>query len=370
MMQQIKKKWADVVVIISGKNQKEVVNPNGKYPIYGSGGVIGYADDFLCEAGTTIVGRKGTINSPIYVEERFWNVDTAFGIYPKKEVLPKYLFFFCQSFNFKALDKSTTIPSLAKRDLLNIEMPVPVLSEQERIVRYIEENFSQLDNGEQLLQKTKQQLTVYRQAVLKEAFSGCEHIKLQDVCQSITDGDHMPPPKSKEGIPFIMISNINNHMIDWEDTAYVGKDYYDAISDTRKPRQGDVLYTVTGSFGISVLIDFEKDFCFQRHIALLRPNEIITQKFLYYALQSSDVYIQASKGATGTAQKTVGLRVLRELEIPYVSNKERQRKIVIDMENKLSVYENIAEAVDNVLQQVEAMRQSILKSAFEGRISS
>ncbi len=64
------KKWEDVLHIVSGKNQKEVVNPKGKYPIYGSGGIIGFADDFLCEAGTTIVGRKGTINNPIFVRER------------------------------------------------------------------------------------------------------------------------------------------------------------------------------------------------------------------------------------------------------------------------------------------------------------
>ena len=121
------KKWADILQIISGKNQKDVINESGQYPIYGSGGIIGYASDYLCEAGTTIVGRKGTINKPIFVNERFWNVDTAFGISPGQGLLPKYLFYFCLSFNFKALDKSTTIPSLAKRDLLNIEMPVPVI---------------------------------------------------------------------------------------------------------------------------------------------------------------------------------------------------------------------------------------------------
>lgn len=139
------RKWNDVLSIISGKNQKVVADPNGSYPIYGSGGVMGYANDYLCEAGTTIIGRKGTINHPIFVNERFWNVDTAFGVFPGEMLHPKFLFYFCQSFNFKALDKSTTIPSLAKRDLLNIEMPVPSFPEQEHIVASIEELFSQLD---------------------------------------------------------------------------------------------------------------------------------------------------------------------------------------------------------------------------------
>ena len=99
------KKWADVLSIVSGKNQKGVENPLGLYPIYGSGGVIGHANDYLCEPGTTIVGRKGTINSPIFVNERFWNVDTAFGVTPGDELVPKYLFYFCEYFNFKDLGK-------------------------------------------------------------------------------------------------------------------------------------------------------------------------------------------------------------------------------------------------------------------------
>lgn len=66
-----KKLWKEVLHIISGKNQKMVANINGQYPIYGSGGIIGYADDYLCEPGTTIIGRKGTINKPIFVNERF-----------------------------------------------------------------------------------------------------------------------------------------------------------------------------------------------------------------------------------------------------------------------------------------------------------
>ena len=167
-----KMKWHSVLTIVSGKNQKMVANPTGQYPIYGSGGIIGYADDYLCEVGTTIIGRKGTINSPIFVNERFWNVDTTFGINPGPSLNPKFLYYFCRLFNFKALDESTTIPSLAKSDLLNIEIPVPAFPEQERIVARIEELFSQLDNGVETLKTAKQQLAVYRQAVLKEAFEG------------------------------------------------------------------------------------------------------------------------------------------------------------------------------------------------------
>ena len=363
------KQWKDILHIVSGKNQKAVENPNGKYPIYGSGGLMGYADDYLCEAGTTIVGRKGTINRPIFVPEPFWNIDTAFGVVPGKELDPKYLYYFCVHFNFMPLDKSTGRPSLAKSDLLKIEMPVPPLPEQERIVARIEELFSQLDAGVETLKKTKAQLTVYRQAVLKEAFAVCkEYVAIESVTQHVTDGDHMPPPKADNGIPFIMISNIKGNAISWGNTAFVGRDYYDSIEPKRKPQNGDVLYTVTGSYGIPVLVDFNKEFCFQRHIALLRPNDAIEQKYLYYSLMEPSVYAQATKGATGTAQKTVGLGILRKIEIPFIENHSDQLRIVEAIESRLSVCDSIEHTVDTALQQAEAMRQSILKDAFEGRL--
>ena len=86
-------KFKDVVEIRNGRNQHQVENPNGAYPIYGSGGEIGRADDYICEAGTVVIGRKGSINNPLFVDEPFWNVDTAFGLVANKEVLlPKSLF--------------------------------------------------------------------------------------------------------------------------------------------------------------------------------------------------------------------------------------------------------------------------------------
>ena len=248
-------------------------------------------------------------------------------------------------------------------------IPVPSVDEQRRIIFRIEEMFSELDNSVSTLQKTKAQLAVYRQAVLREAFSACNvYINIEDICESVSDGDHMPPPKEENGIPFIMISNINGNTIDWTDTAFVGKDYFFKIDNKRKPRKGDILYTVTGSFGIPVLIDFEKDFCFQRHIALLRPKKIVDQKYLYYALMEPGVYLQAVKKATGTAQKTVGLPVLRKISVPYAENIEQQQQIVFEIESRLSVCDSIEQTVDKALQQAKAMRQSILKQAFEGRL--
>ena len=112
--------FGDIATVINGKNQSKVENPNGQYPIYGSGGIIGRADDFICPENCTIIGRKGSINNPIFVEEKFWNVDTAFGLCPSEAILPKFLFYFCEYFDFTTLDSSTTLPSLTKTNIQQI----------------------------------------------------------------------------------------------------------------------------------------------------------------------------------------------------------------------------------------------------------
>ena len=133
------KKWKDMLTIVNGKNQKAVENPDGAYPIYGSGGIMGYADKFLCPNDTIVLGRKGNINKPIFVREQFWNVDTAFGLVSNKVDLDAcYLFFYCKIFDFEQLNKAVTIPSLTKSDLLELITPCPPLALQQEFADKIE----------------------------------------------------------------------------------------------------------------------------------------------------------------------------------------------------------------------------------------
>lgn len=292
------------------------------------------------------------------------------AIRPDKKVGLRYLLYFFRYYETQ-LQRSgtgTTFKAITQNVVKNIEVPVPSIEEQERIVSKIEELFSKLDASVAELQTANEKLKVYRQAVLKEAFDTCDvYTKISNVCQHVTDGDHMPPPKADSGIPFIMISNIEKGNINWKNTKYVTENYYENIGEIRTPRKGDVLYTVTGSFGIPVMVNFDKKFCFQRHIALLRPNAKITQKYLFYVLQTPYVYTQASKKATGTAQKTVGLSVLRNITIPYCSIKE-QIRIIEFLEQSLTICNSIEQTTDISLQQAEALRKSILKQAFDGKI--
>ena len=352
----------DVLEIISGKNQKQVENPNGAYPIYGSGGKMGRATDFICKEGTTIIGRKGTINSPIYVNEKFWNVDTAFGLYPI-HINSKLLYYFCLAFNFKDLDKSTTIPSLAKTDLLQIQIPLPPLPEQHRIVAKIEELFSELDKGIESLKTAQQQLKVYRQAVLKYAFEGkLTNPEVKDgelpegwMVKSLGDISDM-----KAGI-FVKASEISDTKNDGYYPCFGGNGLRGFVKSYTHQgvfpivgRQGALCGNVHLVQGI---------FHATEHAVVVKAIDNVNVYWLYHQLK----YMRLNKYSTGTAQPGLSVNKLLPLEI-RVPGLQEQNKIVQAIESRLSVCDKIEESITQSLQQAEALRQSILKKAFEGKL--
>ena len=361
-------KWKEILEIKSGKNQKDVVDINGRYPIYGSGGIIGYSKEYLCPAGTTIIGRKGTINSPLYVNEPFWNVDTAFGLIPSQQLVSKYLYYFCCYFNFKALDKSTTIPSLAKRDLENVEMPVPSLDEQTCIVARIEELFSELDKAVDTLKTTKEQLAVYRQAVLVDAFrvaTNSTHLKIGYVCAKIVDCPHSTPKWEKNGKLCLRTTNFKRGYLDLQSPNYVSEETFNDRNRRIIPQPGDVLYSREGSvLGIACTIPSNVYPCLGQRMMLLRSGEKLNNRYLMHYLNSPMVtnHVIATKGGTGSPHINVG--DIKEFQIP-IPSLEEQSNIVRQIEEQLSSCDNVEKTVDAILTQADAMRQSILKQAFE-----
>ena len=187
-----------------------------------------------------------------------------------------------------------------------------------------------------------------------------DKVKLADCCLSISDGDHQPPPKAVSGVPFVTIANINkSNQFDFSDTMFVPKDYYDRLDSKRKAQVGDILYSVVGSFGIPVLIKEERPFVFQRHIAILRPNERINSAFLYYTMLSRDFYAKADAAAIGAAQRTVRLTSLRgmEIELPPL-------KVQETIASKLSVYDNLIENNQKQIKLLEEAARRLYKEWF------
>ena len=188
-----------------------------------------------------------------------------------------------------------------------------------------------------------------------------EKVKLGDVCESISDGDHLPPPKSVNGVPFVTISNVNSsNQFDFKNTMFVPQEYYEKLDEKRKPRINDILYSVVGSFGIPVFIKENRPFVFQRHIAILRPNESrIHPRYLYYKMLSKNFYMKADAVAIGAAQRTISLTSLRNMEIS-IPCKDSQKRIA----DILSAYDNLIENNQKQIKLLEEAAQRLYKQWF------
>ena len=264
--------------------------------------------------------------------------------------------------------------SINKIQIENILIPTPPLHEQQRIVTILDKAFSAIasikENAEKNIKNAREIFDSYLEKTISILYEHYEHVRLSDLATDITDGDHQPPPKSQTGIPFITISNIDKmtHKIDFSNTFTVSKEYFKKLKSNRKPQKNDVLYTVTGSFGIPVVIDFNLDFCFQRHIGLIRPTTESSPKWLYYLILSPQLLKQANDSATGTAQKTVSLKALRNFVVPRVPLSEQQR--IIAQLDSISIETKKLESIyQKKLTLLDELKKSILQVAFSGELS-
>ena len=142
--------WSDVVTITNGKAYPEEYQEEGAYPICGSGGIMCYGEKKLCNGNTTILGRKGNINNPIFMESGYWIVDTAFSIdVDKAKLHPKFFYYWCCQYDFTKLNKQGILPSLTRKDLEKVKMAIPQMRDQLKFVSIAE----QADKSKSVIQK-------------------------------------------------------------------------------------------------------------------------------------------------------------------------------------------------------------------------
>lgn len=268
---------------------------------------------------------------------------------------------------------STGIRNLNGSAYKAIRIPLAPLAEQQRVVGILDDVFegvaSAKANAEKNLQNARALFDSHLEAVVAQAWREGELVTLSDLATDVTDGDHMPPPKSSAGVPFITIGNIakDSREIDFTNTFTVPAAYYAGLKENKKPRRGDVLYTVTGSFGIPLVVDGAREFCFQRHIGLIRPRSDTDSSWLCYLLLSPQVFKQANDRATGTAQRTVSLKVLRELVVPKLAPSQ-QHAAADELDALLPQTRELEFIYQRKLEALEELKMSLLHEAFTGQL--
>ena len=335
-----------------------------------------YDDKYVVKAGDLLIGMDGEFGcyewkgEPSLLNQRVCRLQDFTG-----QLIPKFLFYGVNDY-LKAIEDVTgftTVKHLSSKQILDIDFPVPPLPEQHRIVAILDAAFDGIAtaraNAEKNLHSARAVFESHLQSVFTEAWQAGELVTLAELATDITDGDHMPPPKAPSGVPFITIGNVMKDVrkIDFSNTFMVPKEYFDGLKPNKKPRIGDVLYTVTGSFGIPVLIDEQRDFCFQRHIGLVRPKADVSSEWLFYLLMSPQVFQQANVGATGTAQKTVSLKVLRGFKVPRIPL-IMQKAATSTLNNLANETQRLESLYQRKLAALDALKQSLLHQAFSGAL--
>ena len=336
----------DVLEIRNGRNQKNVENPDGKYPIYGSGGIMGYADDYICEADTVIIGRKGNINNPIFVEEPFWNVDTAFGLSAKREVLlPRYLYYFCRNFDFERLNKAVTIPSLTKSDLLKIEIELPSMESQQKVV-------DKLSKIEQIIQMRKQELQRLDELIKAryvEMFydKGYPVLKWNDVFNTTTGKQDSNAAVDGGAYPFFTCSK---EVLRIDDYAFEEEALL--LAGNNAAGKYDVKY-YSGKFN-----------AYQRtYVLTLKENW--SYRLFQYQLEDKLAYLQQQ--SLGGLTKYLTLKILGELEF-IIPPKKQQDKFDLFIKqvdkSKVAVQKALDETQTKAIDETQLLFDSLMQKYF------
>lgn len=366
----------DLCSIQSGKSDTKDAVADGQYAFFDRSKTVKRSNRFLRDCEALIIPGEGTEFLPRHFIGKFDLHQRAYALFdfsPRLEVRYLYYFLHHVADYFPRVAVGATVKSLRLRHFQNLLIRLSPPEEQRRIVAILDEAFAGIatarTHAEQNLQNARALFQSQLQAVFSHAWQIGEIFSLSDLATDITDGDHMPPPKSDAGVPFITIGNIqkDTRRIDFSDTFKVPREYFDGLKANKKPKVGDVLYTVTGSFGIPVLVEEDEKFCFQRHIGLVRPKAGISSAWLYYLLMSPQVFKQANDGATGTAQKTVSLKLLRGFQVPHVTP-EQQLIDVAQMDAVHGETQRLESFYQRKLAALDELKQSLLHQAFSGHL--
>lgn len=215
----------------------------------------------------------------------------------------------------QALANAPVVPIINKTQFSAFQIPVPSLSVQSNIVKRIEI----IDYLISLRQRQAEKLDELVKARFVEMFGECKcgGNPLSNVCKLITDGTHQPPQFVDAGIPFLLVSNLVHNEITYDTEKFISKESYQELIKRTPIEIGDILLSIVGSYGHAGVVRTDKPFCFQRHIAYIKPDfSKLNSEFLHQALLSDAVKYQMEKRVKGIAQKTLNLSELKKIVVP------------------------------------------------------
>ncbi|MGG0591521.1 restriction endonuclease subunit S [Priestia megaterium] len=311
-----------------------------------------------------------------------YNVALAKVLMNDKEFDRDFIYYFLNSSLFQKeimrISARSAQSGFNKQDLYPLKVPKPILKEQHKIASILSSVDEAIEKTEAIIGQTE---TVKKGLMQQLLTKGIGHTKfkktdigvipeewnvttLKSVAVKVTDGTHQSPKFTEKGIPFLLVSNIVKGFIKWETEKFISNETYLELTKNRQVEKGDILYSAVGSYGVAVVVDEDRKFSFQRHIAWIKPlGEKVESHYVAYVLNSNIGRKQADRVAVGNAQKTVTLDSLSKFLIPLPSLKEQKEIVSIlwSVDKKLKI-EN------EKLLSLKVIKKSLMESLLTGKV--
>ncbi|HZH69124.1 MAG TPA: restriction endonuclease subunit S [Flavobacteriaceae bacterium] len=365
------KNIANILQIGSGRDYKHL--NNGLVPVYGTGGLMTYVDDYLYNGESVCIGRKGTIDKPVYLNEKFWTVDTLFYTHSFKKTFPKFVYNVFQNINWKLYNEASGVPSLSKATIEKIKINIPNLEEQQKIATFLTSVDKKIDQ----LQQKKHLLEHYKKGVMQQLFS--QQLRFKD-----DNGNDYPEwvekrlgnigetlngltGKTKEdfviGKPYIQYKQIfDSSKINIRDCGLVevGEN-----ENQTKVQFGDAFFTTSSETAneigtTSVLLDevdemYLNSFCFGLRIS----GEILNPSFSQFLFRSAGFRRKMIPLAQGSTRYNISKGSFLKLRI-NIPSLEEQTKIA----NFLSAIDTKIALVNTQIENTQLFKKGLLQQMF------
>lgn len=277
----------------------------------------------------------------------------------------KYVFYFCQSPTFieKLVVQATgaSYPAVTSAIVRECALPLPPLEEQRKIAAV-------LDKVSGLIAKRRQQLDKLDELVKSrfiEMFGDVpeeEKVTIAEICKIITDGTHQPPKFTNTGIPFLFVSNIITNDICYDAEKFISKETYAELIKRTPIEIGDILLSTVGSYGHPAIVKTDRRFCFQRHIAYLKPkSDMVKSEYLRGAILSDNVQRQIDERVKGIAQKTLNLSEIRKIRLPLPPMKLQEKFTTFVVQTDKSKL-----VIQKSLERLEILKKALMQEYFVG----
>jgi len=375
------KKLGDVCEILDSK-RKPITKRNrieGEYPYYGATGILSYVDNYIFDEKLILIGEDGAKwapgeNTSFIADGKYWVNNHAHVIRPNRDkVLDNWIVYFL---NFSDLSKyvtGLTVPKLNQEKMRSIEILLPPLPEQKRIVAILDEAFENIarakESADKNLKNAKEIFETYLQSVFENKGDGWEECNLEDYIKLI-DYRGRTPVKTETGVRLITAKNVKLGYLNLEPQEFIHQDNYDSWMTRGIPNFGDVIFTTEAPLANVAQINTKEKLAFAQRIIVMQPQtNKIDQTFLKYMLVSNPIRNKILEKGTGATVQGIKSKLLKKIKI-YVPNTITEQQSIVSKLDALSAETKKLEVIyEKKLTDLEELKKSILQKAFEGKLT-